>query len=589
MPPSIASSDRAKMMKPSRPAHQFTQLHQCKQPSKRASPKQRSVSRIDHHEQSGTREMPIQDARLFSNPRMENSSQTVSSIINVPIEHIVDVLVADISQSGAKGNLHIDGDKCHYLWRVVAQIAFGIHLLHEEMAMSVPEVIKILQTHVDEMDAFLEITTEDFDLSQTDIEQRVSSLEIPLNHQDVFDQMLKDKLFRDRIVDGNHRIEHIIKRTAIGMNRSLIDVREGIKAVDELSKYLLRVDSGWDDRSDGLLRVYASMSGTVEGWYRCLAGLQSKGNALGVALAKLSHIVGKIEMCAAVALMPTPNSRAIHSSRVARNSLKPLPQDPPLTQAERNLRPPQSQQRADIPSALSPSFAPPPPHTPSPPPPPHPPPTSALPLPPPPTDQPINFDHDPRLKPESTLSPVREDDEHDDLSTHSHVDGRTPNEPDSLNSVMHSTRPRNNSQQSLPLKSQSSLSKTRNSFRQVFAMDRSKSRNESHTASAASSRPGTPSFQESRRSMESQPDSLASEPITGLRSRPANGTANPRTNGFLQQRASPARAMLSKEDQVLGRRTVEAPDRQERRSRLSLLTRKISIKRSSPLAHGQPV
>ena len=72
------------------------------------------------------------------------------------------------------------GEKFHPLWKLVAQISFGMHLLQQGLAKSDEEVLKILQTHVDEVDGFLERTTEDFDLAQGDIAERIRYLKLPL-------------------------------------------------------------------------------------------------------------------------------------------------------------------------------------------------------------------------------------------------------------------------------------------------------------------------------------------------------------------------------------------------------------------------
>ena len=46
------------------------------------------------------------------------------------------------------------GEKYHPLWKLVAQMSFGLHLLARSMARSEDEVMKILQAHVDDIDGF---------------------------------------------------------------------------------------------------------------------------------------------------------------------------------------------------------------------------------------------------------------------------------------------------------------------------------------------------------------------------------------------------------------------------------------------------
>lgn len=193
------------------------------------------------------------------------------------------------------------GEQFHPLWKLVAQISFGMHLLQQGLAKSDEEVIKILQTHVDEIDGFLERTTEDFDLAQGDIDERIRYLKLPLEHGSVFDTMLSERNFRIAIVEGNEKIEHIIDRTAAAMNDALKDVQKGLDATRELAKYLTRVDKQWDERSEEHDSVYLAMIGNTEGWTRAFLTLQSKGNALRRALVQLGGIVAEMQSRAGAA------------------------------------------------------------------------------------------------------------------------------------------------------------------------------------------------------------------------------------------------------------------------------------------------
>ncbi|KAL8679930.1 MAG: hypothetical protein Q9186_003844 [Xanthomendoza sp. 1 TL-2023] len=236
------------------------------------------------------------------------------------------------------------GEQFHPLWKLVAQISFGMHLLQQGLAKSDEEVIKILQTHVDEIDGFLERTTEDFDLAQGDIDERIRYLKLPLEHGSVFDTMLNDRNFRMAIVEGNEKIEHIIDRTAAAMNDSLKDVQKGLDATRELAKYLTRVDKQWDERTEEHDSVYLAMIGNTEGWTRAFLTLQSKGNGLRRALVQLGGIVAEMQRRAGAAsrknLVPV---RAVHGSRYTvetqprssnhsmtppKSPLKPLPTAP---------------------------------------------------------------------------------------------------------------------------------------------------------------------------------------------------------------------------------------------------------------------
>lgn len=184
----------------------------------------------------------------------------------------------------------------HRLLKLVSQIAFGIHLLHARLAKSDPEVVRILQNHVDDMDFFVASTTSDFDVAKSDIGQRLKHLRVPLDSgraSEVFDEMLQNREFRLDIVKGNENVEYVISRTVVGMNSALIDVREGLSAVDELAKYLLSLKRGWENLN--LVKVYAAMTFNVEQWFRGLVALQKKGMSLRDDLEQLRRVVREVE------------------------------------------------------------------------------------------------------------------------------------------------------------------------------------------------------------------------------------------------------------------------------------------------------
>ncbi|TKA78968.1 hypothetical protein B0A49_03739 [Cryomyces minteri] len=215
---------------------------------------------------------------------------------------------------------HKAGAKFHTLWKLMAQIAFGVHLLHQRLAKSDEEVVKILQTHVDEVDGFLEKTTEDFDLALKDIDERIRYLRLPLEHLDIFDAMLDDKNFRTSIIDGNDQIERIVDRTARAMNTALVDVSKGLAATEELRRYLDKLGPYWTQGSEELAAISIAMQGNAEGWYRCFRSLQMKGNQLGVSLVQLGSIVAEISKRAGTA------SRRNRSSD-SPSSAPPTPKD----------------------------------------------------------------------------------------------------------------------------------------------------------------------------------------------------------------------------------------------------------------------
>jgi hypothetical protein len=193
------------------------------------------------------------------------------------------------------------GEKFHPLWKLSAQLSFGLHLLAQGLAKSEEEVMRILQSHVDDIDGFLERTTEDFDLAQSDVDTRLHYLRLPLEHVEVFDHMLDDRTFRTSIVEGNEKIEHIVERTSEAMKDALKDVQKGIDATSALGKYLTDLKNTWADRTPELEEVYVAMLGNVEGWTRAFMDLHLQGNRLAVSLVQLAGIVAEMQRRAGIA------------------------------------------------------------------------------------------------------------------------------------------------------------------------------------------------------------------------------------------------------------------------------------------------
>ncbi|KAL7266891.1 hypothetical protein RUND412_010541 [Rhizina undulata] len=224
----------------------------------------------------------------------------------------------------------------HHLQKLAAQLAFGIHLLHARLAKSDSEVVRILQSHVNGVDEFLSKTTQDFKLTREDIQHRLRHLRVPLATEEasrVFDVMLQDREFREQILKGNENVEYVITRTTRAMNRAIKDIEEGLGAVDELAKYMLGLKNGW--KNAGLLRVYAAMTHNVEGWFRCLVGLQMKSGQLTDSLAQLNAVMMEIERRVGIA---SRKDRGTHQgkaspSRIHDKPLPPPPRSPPILRA----------------------------------------------------------------------------------------------------------------------------------------------------------------------------------------------------------------------------------------------------------------
>jgi len=203
------------------------------------------------------------------------------------------------------------GARHHPLLKLMAQIVFGMHLLQQQAAKSDEEVVKILQTHVDEVDNFLEKTTEDFDLAIKDINERIHFLKLPMEHREVFETMLEDKQFRTQLLDGNDKIEKIIDRTTRAMSAAMLDVQKGKLATKELGLYLTGVKDSWPTYKEDLDAIYNAMEGNEQGWKHCLKDLQKKGIELKDCLTQLATVIGEMSsLAAAASRKQRPHSRA---------------------------------------------------------------------------------------------------------------------------------------------------------------------------------------------------------------------------------------------------------------------------------------
>lgn len=211
------------------------------------------------------------------------------------------------------------GNRYHPLWKLVAQISFGVHLLAKGLAKSEFDVMQILQNHVNEIDGLIERTAEDFLLAREDIEERRKFLKIPLENLDLFLEMLENGQFRRAVIKDNNQIEFIIQRTATCMKDAFKDTRKGIDSVHALGQYLEELGMHWSNRPGNLDAVYEAMRGNVVGWIREFKKLQKLGYKLALSLTELSGIsvemqrhVGAVSRRSVVSMYPgiaCPDSR----------------------------------------------------------------------------------------------------------------------------------------------------------------------------------------------------------------------------------------------------------------------------------------
>ena len=235
--------------------------------------------------------------------------------------------------------------KHHPLQKLVAQIVFGMHLLSQQQAKSEQEVIQILQTHVNEVDTFLENTAEDFDTAIADIGDRIHYLKLPMGHMEVFEMMLDDKKFRTQLLEGNEKIEKIIERSTRAMNASLLDVEQGAQANKELGRYMRSIGNTWPQEPRAIWDVFSAMRGNEHGWRRYLRELQSKANSLSRILGHLQRLIGDMSRMAAAASRRnktqsstiTPEPKSLISAAGPRSKFAQEPQ--PIVTDESSPRP----------------------------------------------------------------------------------------------------------------------------------------------------------------------------------------------------------------------------------------------------------
>ncbi|CAK4030701.1 Hypothetical predicted protein [Lecanosticta acicola] len=241
----------------------------------------------------------------------------------------------------------------HPYQKLISQIVFGMHLLQQRQAKSNEEVAKILQSHVNQVDAFLERTSDDFELAIGDVQERIRYLRLPMQHMDVFQTMLDEKQFRSDLLKGNEKIEKIFGRTIKALNDALHDVQCGLRSTQELRQYLNGVERHWPSGDAGIAKVFAAMRGNEQGWMEFLKELVVQGQTLQNELVELNNVSSEISKLAGEAsrrnmeptrtLSPTESSRSGKASTARRSKYakessvprkpgpwvdKPLPKEP---------------------------------------------------------------------------------------------------------------------------------------------------------------------------------------------------------------------------------------------------------------------
>ncbi|KAJ5350871.1 hypothetical protein N7541_008598 [Penicillium brevicompactum] len=237
-----------------------------------------------------------------------------------------------------------ESEKYHPFWKLISQMIFGVHLLAKGLARSETSVMKILQNHVNELDGFLERTTEDLLIVRLDVRTRIQYLSLPLGNLDVFDEMLVDRSFRLSIVAYNDQIEHSIDRFTLAITDALKDLQKAKEAMGALWFFFKELSEGGCFASDSLKAFYQAMMDNMEGWIVAISKLRRQGTALQKALSQLGLATTEMQRRVGVASRKDVRSFIKQSNKIAsrnksikqklferRSSTipeKPLPRDP---------------------------------------------------------------------------------------------------------------------------------------------------------------------------------------------------------------------------------------------------------------------
>ena len=191
------------------------------------------------------------------------------------------------------------GQQQHEVYKLIAQITFGVYLLLNGMAADNAQVVNILQGHIDEVDEFLEVLLEDFAQAHKDLTERIAHLQLPMANRRAFEGMLEDRNFRAQILAGNERIDHILLRTNAAMKQWDDDIDSGLRSSEAFMDWLNeQKDSRWKHESPDLENIFEAMRGNADGWLNAFDDLNNQAQELNGLIIKLMTIVAEMEKTA---------------------------------------------------------------------------------------------------------------------------------------------------------------------------------------------------------------------------------------------------------------------------------------------------
>ncbi|KAL5614939.1 hypothetical protein BROUX41_005007 [Berkeleyomyces rouxiae] len=192
------------------------------------------------------------------------------------------------------------GQKQHELWKLMAQISFGVYLLLNGRSNSTDQVITILQGHIDDIDEFLEVSLEDLSEAARDLNSRIQHLCLPMENRQVFEKLLEDRNFRAELMSGSETIEHVIARTTLFLDQCDDDIYNGFSATKAFSGYLdSESQENWSEERPNVMGIFEAMVNNTDGWQKTFITLEEKAKELNELIVNLTQMVADMQRIAA--------------------------------------------------------------------------------------------------------------------------------------------------------------------------------------------------------------------------------------------------------------------------------------------------
>jgi hypothetical protein len=187
------------------------------------------------------------------------------------------------------------GQSQHEISKLVAQISFGVYLLMNGMANDTTQVINILQTHIDEVDEFLEVALEDLVTAINELQDWMEQLQLPMANMPVFEEMLHDRTYRAEVIQRNEQVDHVLARTNVIMKQWDDDVDAGLICTTSFNEWLNSIKAGsWRKERPNLVDIYNAMKGNGAGWLSAFDEMNSKAQDMNGLIIRLMTTVAEV-------------------------------------------------------------------------------------------------------------------------------------------------------------------------------------------------------------------------------------------------------------------------------------------------------